>query len=208
MIGLLVREAANVADGRRQQTHVSLLETSSSSFTSGSRLAVTKSIGAGIAEKPPSPYAYAIGRAAVEARVRTNRYRVSVARYTERASTNAPVGQASGQLLENASPPITFTRRRKDDRDIVREPPANWWRLSDSRYVFADRESRFPAAGPGGSLIHVRIAAFLDRILLIVAIYKPIQRTTRTTKSKIHTSAVTGTVFYRLPRTGRDGTPV
>lgn len=210
MIGLLVREAANVADGRRQQTHVSLLETSSSSFTSGSRLAVTKSIGAGIAEKPPSPYAYAIGRAVVEARVRTNRYRVSVARYTERASTNAPVGQASGQLLENASPPITFTRRRKDDRDIVREPPANGgnFPILDTFSPTGDKESRFPAAEPGGSLIHVRIAAFLDRILLIVAIYKPIQRTTRTTKSKIHTSAVTGTVFYRLPRTGRDGTRV
>lgn len=44
--------------------------------------------------------------------------------------------------------------------------------------------------------IHVRIAAFLDRILLIVAIYKPIEPTTRTTKPKIHTSAVTGTVFF------------
>lgn len=153
VIGLLVREAANVADGRRQQTHVSLLETSSSSFTSGSRLAVTKSIGAGIAEKPPSPYAYAIGRAAVEACVRTNRYRVSVARYTERASTNAPVGQASGQLLENASPPITFTRRRKEDRDIVREPPANGGDFSilDTFSPTGNKESRFPAAGPGGS---------------------------------------------------------
>ena len=77
VIGLLVREAANVADGRRQQTHVSPVRETRAvprrpCFFHGER---ARSRGARIAEKPPSPVCTRtrLVRAVAGARVRANR---------------------------------------------------------------------------------------------------------------------------------------
>lgn len=200
VIGLLVREAANVADGRRQQTHVSLLETSSSSFTSGSRLAVNE-----IDRRRNR------GKAAQSVRVRDwSSCGRSLRSNQSLQSIGCSVHRAS--LYERTCrPSIRPTPRKRFTADHFHSTQkgrsryrsrttCQRWRLSDSRYVFADKGTRNPVfqrLDQAAVRIHVRIAAFrFDRILLIVAIYKPIERTTRTTKSKIHTSAVTGTVFF------------
>ena len=149
MIGLFVREAADVADGRRQQTHDSSLQTLSSSFTE--RFAVTSRSRSApesrksrlvrartwLVERWPKPVSEPI----------VTKYRL--ARYTERASTNAPVGRASGQL-ENASPPITFTECGKRTVAISFENhlpsllPVVAFR-SSIRFRRSEEESRFLA---------------------------------------------------------------
>lgn len=119
-----------------------------------------------------------------------NRYGISAGRYAGRASTNASVGRASGPLV-NASPPVTFTRREKDDLAISLA----------NHLPTAVAEESLRLAGAWTRKIHRDIPLSTDRIPLILVdlrssppiVYRP--RNCAHYGILLHTPALTGAPF-------------